>query len=150
MAKDFDAMDNSNDSSNPSIHDVSQPGRRQVVQGGLGGVLAGLLAPLGASGLVAGCATSPSASGGSTHPLSAGTATFKATNATRSQFSFKGVPASIADRITVPEGYTAQVLTRWGDPVGIPGNMPSFKSDASNSALDQAAQCITMRFIIFH
>jgi uncharacterized protein len=139
MAKDFDAMDNSNNSSNPSIHDVSQPERRQIIKGGLGGVLTGLLAPLGANGL-AGCATIAQANGGSNHPLSAGTASFQGVAGARGQFSFKGVPVSIADRVTVPEGYTAQVLTRWGDPVGIVGNMPSFKTDASNSALDQAAQ----------
>ncbi|WP_255419115.1 PhoX family protein [Neisseria weixii] len=40
----------------------------------------------------------------------------------------------------VPEGYTAQVLYRWGDSTGIAGNMPAFKSNAGNSAVDQAVQ----------
>ena len=35
MAKDFDAMEDSNRSSNPSIHEVSDPARRVGVQGGL-------------------------------------------------------------------------------------------------------------------
>ena len=32
------------------------------------------------------------------------------------------------------------MLYRWGDPVGIPGNMPAFRMDASNTAAEQAAQ----------
>jgi secreted PhoX family phosphatase len=44
------------------------------------------------------------------------------------------------DRVVVPEGYVAQVLAPWGDPVGIAGAMPAFKPDASNSAAEQAVQ----------
>jgi uncharacterized protein len=40
----------------------------------------------------------------------------------------------------VPVGYTATVLYRWGDPVGVPGAMPAFAPDASNSAEQQALQ----------
>ena len=36
MAKDFSSMEDSNRSSNPSIHDISKPSRRMVLQGGLG------------------------------------------------------------------------------------------------------------------
>ena len=36
MAKDFAAMEDSNRSANPSIHDVSDPARRLVLRGGLG------------------------------------------------------------------------------------------------------------------
>jgi len=46
MAKDFSTMEDSNRSSNPSIHEVSDPARRQVLRGGLGMTLTGLLAPL--------------------------------------------------------------------------------------------------------
>jgi secreted PhoX family phosphatase len=53
---------------------------------------------------------------------------------------FKAVAASGGDRVVVPEGYVAQVLAPWGDPVGIAGAMPAFKSDASNSAAEQAVQ----------
>jgi len=40
----------------------------------------------------------------------------------------------------VPPGYVAQVIAPWGDPVGLPGRMPAFRPDASNSAEDQALQ----------
>src|SRR5262245_9012898 len=50
---------------------------------------------------------------------------------------FKGIPVSTADTVVVPEGYTAEVLIAWGDPVS---KGPEFKQDASNSAADQAQQ----------
>jgi uncharacterized protein len=53
-------------------------------------------------------------------------------------FSFKGVPVSQRDAVVVPEGYVAEVLYRWGDPIN--GNTPAFKADASNSAADQELQ----------
>jgi hypothetical protein len=34
----------------------------------------------------------------------------------------------------------ATALAAWGEPIGIPGNMPAFKPDASNTAAEQAAQ----------
>ena len=55
MAKDFEAMEDSNRSANASIHDVSDPARRIVLRGGLGAVVGGLLAPLAGVSLV-GCA----------------------------------------------------------------------------------------------
>lgn len=117
MAKDFDTMEDSNRSSNPSIHDQSDPARRRLLQGGLGGMVAALLAPLGA----AGCA---STAGGAPAPL----------------LGFKSVPVSGADTVVVPEGYTAQVLMPWGEPVGVAGHMPAFRDDAGNSADEQAVQ----------
>ncbi|WP_433332918.1 PhoX family protein [Spirillospora sp. CA-294931] len=51
---------------------------------------------------------------------------------------FKAVPASPADALTVPEGYSAQVLIPWGTPLSDSG--PSWKKDASNSAAEQAQQ----------
>ena len=36
MAKDFDQMENSNRSNNMSIHEVSDPARRLLIQGSLG------------------------------------------------------------------------------------------------------------------
>ncbi len=53
---------------------------------------------------------------------------------------FKGVPVSDKDTLVVPEGYTAVAIAAWGEPVGMPGNMPAWKPDASNSAADQAVQ----------
>jgi secreted PhoX family phosphatase len=122
MAKDFSTMEDSNPSSNPSIHDVSDPARRIVVRGSLGALAAGLLSPL-----VSGC-VAPSGSGGAPvfppGPL----------------LGFQGISASAADGIRVPEGYEASVICKWGEPVGMPGNMPAFKPDASNTAAEQSAQ----------
>jgi uncharacterized protein len=50
---------------------------------------------------------------------------------------FEGIPVSSADTVAVPEGYTAEVLIAWGDPVS---KGPAFEQDASNSATDQAKQ----------
>ena len=66
MAKDFSNMENSNCSSNPSIHDVSSPARRTLLRGGLAGTLTGLLAPLSGAAALAGCAA---AAGGGSGPL---------------------------------------------------------------------------------
>ena len=118
MAKDFSTMEDSNRSSNPSIHDVSAPSRRTILRGGLGTALGGLLAPLAAvSGT--GCATTASSA---------------------SLLGFKGIPVSVADKITVPEGYMAQVIAAWGEPVGLSGELPAFKEDGSNTAAEQMAQ----------
>ena len=118
MPKDFSTMEDSNQSANPSIHDLmaqeTRLGRRTVLQGaGLASLLA-VLHPL------SGCA-SPSGSA-------------------PAQLGFTAIPPGQTDALVVPPGYVAQVLAAWGDPVGIPGRMPAFRKDASNSADDQAAQ----------
>jgi secreted PhoX family phosphatase len=120
MAKNFDAMEDSNRSANPSIHDVSDPARRTVLRGGLGLAASALYAPL-----VGGCA---------------GAAPRAAPKAVVPVIGFKSVPAVATDTLVVPEGYVASVIAAWGEPVGVPGNMPAFKPDASNSAADQAVQ----------
>ncbi|MBP6902440.1 MAG: PhoX family phosphatase [Burkholderiaceae bacterium] len=109
-------MEDSNRSANPSIHQISDPARRQWLQGGLGLAFASAFAPLAAP--LAGCATAPAGP----------------------KLGFRSVPASLADQVQVPEGYVAQVLTAWGDPVGLASGMPAFKPDASNSAAEQALQ----------
>lgn len=38
-------------------------------------------------------------------------------NAAASRFAFAPVPANTLDTITVPQGYVAQVVARWGDPL---------------------------------
>jgi secreted PhoX family phosphatase len=127
MSKDFDLMEDSNPSANPSIHDVSDPARRIVLRGGAAAALMRLgpflLAPLAAAAAsaVGGCATAGGPGG-------------------RPRIGFKGVPAHAADRVTVPEGYTATPFLPWGEPVGVPGDMPAFKDDASNTAAEQAVQ----------
>ena len=119
MPKDFSMMEDSNRSSNPSIHDISAPARRTVLRGGVGLAVGGLLAPLAAG--VTGCATAVTAKN-------------------ESLLGFKGVPVSTADRVVVPEGYVAQVIAAWGEPVGLPGEAPPFAFDASNSAAEQELQ----------
>jgi secreted PhoX family phosphatase len=51
---------------------------------------------------------------------------------------FAGVPISKEDTLVVPEGYMFQVVNAWGDPI-MP-DAPAWKSDASQSAADQAKQ----------
>ncbi|MBL8383979.1 MAG: PhoX family phosphatase [Burkholderiales bacterium] len=110
--------EDSNRSANPALDEVSDPARRQVIRGSLGTALAAVFGPLAA------LAQSGCAAGGRGSSL----------------LGFKGIPATAADGLVVPEGYRAEVLFRWGDPVGIAGDMPAFRSDASNSAAEQAVQ----------
>lgn len=53
-------------------------------------------------------------------------------------FDFSSVPTSMKDTVVVADGYVAEVLYRWGDPVD--GVGPQFLPDASNSATDQERQ----------
>ena len=115
MAKDFSLMEDSNRSSNPSIHQVSPLSRRTVLRASLGALAGGFFAPLTAV-----AAASATVAGG--------------------MIGFKSVPISTADTISVPEGYTYQVIAPWGDPVGMSGENHAFKDDASNSAAHQEAQ----------
>ena len=50
---------------------------------------------------------------------------------------FKGIAPSNADTVVVPEGYSAQVLIAWGDPVS---DGPAFRQDAGNTSAEQALQ----------
>lgn len=113
MAKDFDSMEDSNRSSNLSIHDVINASRRNLLKGGAAAAVASLLAPL------AGCA---------------------AIGRDGPKIGFKGIPVGMGDRLVVPEGYFATPIAPWGEPIGIAGNMPAFKMDASNTAAEQAVQ----------
>ena len=85
--------------------------RRQLLQGS---VAAAMLAMFGG----AGCAAP-----GGARPL-----------------GFKSVPLSAADTLVVPDGYRADVLYAWGDPVGHASGSPPFRFDASNTAEEQALQ----------
>jgi secreted PhoX family phosphatase len=114
MAKDFDTMELSNTSANPSIHEVSDPARRRWVQGGVAALATGVLGPL-----LPGCATS--AFGG---PL----------------LGFKAIPTASNDTLVVPEGYVATAIAPWGEAIGVAGNMPAWRGDGSNSAADQEVQ----------
>ena len=85
-------------------------GRRELLGGSLGAA---------ALGFLNGCGLAPQSQGG---PL----------------LGFASVPVSRADTVVVPEGYTWQVVNAWGDP--IMAGAPAFRSDASQSAAEQAMQ----------
>jgi len=53
---------------------------------------------------------------------------------------FVGVAPSADDALKLPGNYQAAVLIAWGDPLGIAGDMPAFKLDASNTSGEQEAQ----------
>ena len=103
----------SNHSSNRRFADVLEARlrRRTVLHGGL--VAAGL-ALMGVDGL---------------HARSAG--------ASSHLFGFRSIPIGKADALVVPDGYLAEVLYAWGDPIS---GGPGFKPDASNTAEDQTQQ----------
>ena len=115
MAQDSSPTEHSNGFADPTHHALGDPTRRTLLRSGTGLSLAALLAPL--SGCVA-------ITAGGRGP----------------SLGFKSVPPSFTDNVVVPEGYSAQVLAPWGEPVGLTGNMPAFKSDASNTAAEQAVQ----------
>lgn len=115
MPKDFTQMEDSNRSFNNSIHEISSPQRRIF----LGGSSA-----LALTALLPACAQTTALS-----PV-----------AQAATLSFKPIPINATDKFVVPEGYRAQPLAPWGEPIGIAGNMPAFKMDGSNSSAEQAAQ----------
>ena len=63
-----------------------------------------------------------------------------AAHAKPSRIGFKAMPIGLGDFIELPADYVATVLAPWGDAVGIAGNMPVYKPDASNTAQEQAVQ----------
>ena len=121
MTDDTSPMEDSNRSPNPDIHHVSDPARRRTLQGGAAVALAALFGPM-----LAGCAGTPATGA---WPASA-----------RSLIGFRGIPPGSGDTVVVPEGYVATALAPWGEPVGVPGAMPAFRPDASNTAAEQAVQ----------
>lgn len=113
----------SNESDNPSIHDVVAT--RLSRRGFLGGSIAGALS---------------AAAGGVSALLNAVPA--EAHGRHRNLLGFQSVPAIpadplLADSVRVPHGYTAKVLIAWGDPVS---DGPAFKQDASNPWQEQELQ----------
>ena len=47
------------------------------------------------------------------------------------EIGFSSISGSREDRVRVPAGYSANVIYRWGDPVGSAAGMPAFKTDGS-------------------
>ncbi|HEU4622258.1 MAG TPA: PhoX family phosphatase [Burkholderiaceae bacterium] len=65
-------------------------------------------------------------------------AALNASSNDKSAFSFASVPVSTQDRVVVPPGYEVDLVIAWGDPIN--GTSPTFKTDASNTAAEQALQ----------
>ena len=109
----------SNTSGNPALRDMIEVrlSRRSVLDGGLG---AGALAFLG--GAAATFDAAPAAAQSARGPA----------------LGFTAVPTSSADALVVPEGYTAEILIPWGQPILSDG--PAWKKDASNTAAEQEQQ----------
>jgi secreted PhoX family phosphatase len=116
-----------NPSSNESIQEVISRvalGRRQFLQGGIGAAALASAGGLTLAGLLRTVEAKPVAA-----------------NFGFAGIGFESVPASlapVADAVTVPAGYTAQVFVAWGDPI-MPGGKP-FIGDASESAAEQLRQ----------
>jgi uncharacterized protein len=132
MAKDFAEMENSNPSSNTTIHEMSKPQRRTVLAGGVTGALTAMF---GSS--LTGCASSSVLGHGNS---TVGSTPVAMSSPRAPKLNFTAIGTDMADRVVVPPGYTATPFAAWGEPIGLPGNMPAFKFDASNSAADQEAQ----------
>ncbi|TFZ05586.1 PhoX family phosphatase [Ramlibacter henchirensis] len=114
MAKSYEEMEDSNPSSQPHIRELRDPARRIVLKASAGVAAATLFAPW-----LAGCASTPAA---------------------RLKPAFAAIPVGTGDRLAVPNGYIASALAPWGEPVGLPGNLPAWRPDAGNTADEQAAQ----------
>jgi secreted PhoX family phosphatase len=117
MIRDDDGV--SNNSANDHLHDLIEreiarnPSRRNMLKSG---------AALGLLGIFGSALT---ACGGSSGPAAGA-------------IGFKAVATSSGDAIVVPEGYTADVMYRWGDP--ITATAPAFKGDASETWREQEVQ----------
>ena len=115
------------ESSAPTIRDVIanvDPSRRKFIQGGVSAAALASAGGLTLGGLVNTVQAAPV-------PAGMGFA----------GMGFESIPASlapVADRVTVPTGYTAQLFVAWGDPI-MPG-APAFAADASQNAAAQARQ----------
>ncbi|MFP3990952.1 PhoX family phosphatase [Streptomyces sp. E11-3] len=119
----------SNPSANRSFQDVvaTRMSRRTALRGGTAAAV-GFLALGAAQGTAAAepgraAAAAPTGRGG---------------RGGRSLLGFKPVGTHSADKLTVPEGYEAQVLIPWGTPIQPDG--PQWHKDASDTAAEQAQQ----------
>ena len=114
----------SNNSANDHLHDliereiIRNPSRRAMLKSGaslgLLGIFGSALTACGGSDSVPAAAPAPGSIG------------------------FKAVATSSGDAIVVPEGYTADVMYRWGDPIS--ATAPAFNGDASQSWQAQEQQ----------
>ncbi|MBE0589502.1 MAG: DUF839 domain-containing protein, partial [Hydrogenophaga sp.] len=120
-AADFFNEEDSNHTANPQFDQVldTRLSRRGLLRGAAGAAGAGVL---GASAL-SGCATAGGASG--------------TTGPALTSLGFKPVAKSLADKVVVPEGYTAQIIYALGDPLA--AGVPAFKNDGTDTAFEQRA-----------
>ncbi|WP_305420985.1 PhoX family protein [Photobacterium leiognathi] len=112
-----------NTSNNKTFEDVLQANlqRRSILKGGLG---VSAMTALGAFGL-AGCNSSSSTEG----------TTAKVADRSQAVLNFDSIPGSLTDAVSIPSGYTAQVLVPWGTPLNVNGNV--WKNDGTNDSTDQ-------------
>ncbi|RJG40209.1 PhoX family protein [Motilimonas pumila] len=112
-----------NKSDNPDFNQVLENhlSRRKILKGGLG---LSAMATLGAFGL-AGCGSSGSSSSAVETPP----------EVPQLQLGFNSIPGSKTDAVSVAEGYRAQVLAPWGQPITADG--AAWQDDGSNNANDQ-------------
>jgi uncharacterized protein len=118
----------SNDSGNTHFQEVlgKRYGRRSVLTGGVAAAAVGFLAGPGA---VTALASNPRTPGGAKNQSKGKPGTL---------LGFTPVAANELDTITVPDGYSWQVLIPWGEPLRSTG--PAFKADGSNTAAEVAEQ----------
>ncbi|MES2979077.1 MAG: PhoX family phosphatase [Pseudomonadota bacterium] len=110
---------NNNTSGNPAFETLIEQGlsRRSLLRGSIGTAAAAVFGTLGAS-----------LANLDTPALAASPARL---------LGFREVGKSLADRVIVPEGYSASVLYALGDPLD--ASTPDYKNDGTDSAYDQRA-----------
>ena len=113
--------ENSNSSTNPTFDSIfnSRMTRRNMLRGGVGMAATVALPTLG----LAGCGSDTDVP---TTPA-----------ATEKLLSFAAVPKSLADRVSVPVGYSVSVLYALGDPLF--ASTASYKNDGTDTAFDERA-----------
>jgi secreted PhoX family phosphatase len=116
----LDAEDiETNTSANPTLVEVvgerlENPSRRGLLKGA---AMTAALTFVGSAGTAKPAAAQSAAAGAAARPASLG---------------FKAVTKSLADVVSLPDGYSAKVLLRLGDPIA--ANVPAYKNDGTDSA----------------
>ena len=123
MSKSYSDGQSVNPSGNPHITEVARArlSRRDFL-------LTAAALPILSATPLAGCVSTPHSSAG------------RLSTKARATPGFASIDVSTDDAVRVPSGYTATTLYRWGDPIGHSSGLPAFKSDASNTADEQALQ----------
>lgn len=113
-------VEDSNPTTNTTIEEVIQRriSRRQVLSGGLSVTAVSLLGSLGLAGCSDNNNDSPPDSGTGDMPQ------------TPMALGFAAVTKSLADRVVLPEGYSAQVLYALGDPLS--ANLSDYQNDGQD------------------